>query len=189
MFTILFAYFILIVFFAVIERLRKGQEAKTFDAGQFDRGSTRLIGLALLFNVIILIAANAFNYFQIGTANDVIGWTGIAIMFCGITLRVWALQTLGKFYTRTLRVTESHKVVQEGPYKRVRHPGYLGVILVLVGAGLATVNWIAAVIVTLITLTAYRYRITSEEDMLLTSFGDQYREYMEHTWKLVPFVY
>ena len=87
MFTILFAYIILIGFFVVIERLRKGQEAKTFDAGQFDRGSTRLIGLALLFNVIILIAANAFNYFQIGAVNDIIGWVGIAIMFCGITLR------------------------------------------------------------------------------------------------------
>ena len=189
MFTILCAYIILIVFFAVIERLRKGQEAKTFDVGQFDKGSQRLIGVAFLFDFIVLIAANAFNYFHIGTANDAIGWIGIVIMFCGITLRVWALQTLGKFYTRTLRVTENHKVIQEGAYKRVRHPGYLGVILMLVGAGLATVNWIAVVMVTLITLAAYHYRITSEENMLVASFGDQYREYMEHTWKLVPFMY
>jgi protein-S-isoprenylcysteine O-methyltransferase Ste14 len=189
MFTILFAYVILVVFFAIIERLRKGQEAKMFSKGQFDKGSTLLISVALLFDVIVLIAANAFNNFHIGTVIDSIGWIGIAIMFCGVTLRVWALQTLGKFYTRTLRVTESHHVVQEGPYKKVRHPGYLGVILVLGGAGLATVNWIVAVIITLTIVAAYYYRINCEENMLVASFGDQYREYMEHTWKLVPFVY
>jgi protein-S-isoprenylcysteine O-methyltransferase Ste14 len=82
---------------------------------------------------------------------------------------------------RTLRVTESHNVVQEGAYKKVRHPGYLGVILVLVGAGLATVNWLAAVIVMLTTIAAYRYRITWKKNMLVASFGNKYREYMKHT--------
>lgn len=56
----------------------------------------------------------------------------------GFTLRVCAIQTLGKFYTRTLRVTKSYNVVQEGLYKKVRRPGYPDVILVSVGAGLAT---------------------------------------------------
>lgn len=155
-------------YFFVIERLRKSQEAGTSDAGQFDRGSTRLIALTFSFNITVFIATNVFNYFQIGVANDIIGWVGIVIMLYGIKLWVQALKTLRKFYTRTLRVTESHNVVQEGPYKKVRHTEYLGVILMLVGAGLPTVNWIAAVIVRLTTtIAAHRYRINGEKLYLL----------------------
>jgi hypothetical protein len=122
----LFAYIILTTFFVFTERLRKGQEAKTFDAGQSDRESTRLIGLAFAFNIIVIVfVANALNYVQIGRAKDVIGWVGIVTMLCGIALRLWAYQTLGRFYTRTLLVTESHSVVQEGPYN-LYHSLYKG---------------------------------------------------------------
>ena len=107
----------------------------------------------------------------------------------GITLRMWAVQTLGRFYTRTLRISESQRVVQEGPYKNVRHPGYLGVILLWVGAGLATVNWIVAALVTLTVIAAYRYRINAEERMPVASFGEQDEAYMKHTWRLLPFVW
>jgi protein-S-isoprenylcysteine O-methyltransferase Ste14 len=190
MLSMLFAY-ILIVFFFAIEggRMRKGQEAKTFDAGQFDGGSSRLLFLVFFFNVVILIIANAFNFGQINTANDVIGWIGIAIMCCGIMFQVWASQTLGKLYTRTLLVTQGHAVVQRGPYKAVRHPGYLGLILMWAGAGLATVNWIAAAIVTLTMVAALRYRINCEETMLVASFGQQYTDYVDHTWRLLPFIW
>lgn len=75
-------------YFFVIERLRKSQEAGTSDAGQFDRGSTRLIALTFSFNITVFIATNVFNYFQIGVANDIIGWVGIVIMLYGIKLWV-----------------------------------------------------------------------------------------------------
>ena len=86
-------------------------------------------------------------------------------------------------------ISESQRVVQEGPYKSVRHPGYLGVILLWVGAGLATVNWIVAALVTLTIIAAYRYRINAEERMLVASFGEQYAAYAKHTWRLLPFVW
>ncbi len=76
-----------------------------------------------------------------------------------------------------------------GPHEYVRHPCYLGVILLWVGAGLATVNWIAAALVTLTFVAAYRYRINAEERMLVASFGEQYVAYKEHTWRLLPFVW
>ena len=86
-------------------------------------------------------------------------------------------------------ISESQRVVQEGPYKNVRHPGYLGVILLWVGAGLATVNWIVAALATLTVIAAYRYRINAEERMLVASFGAQYEAYMKHTWRLLLFVW
>ncbi len=189
MYSILAAYVILIAYFAITESRRKGQAATTLRGGPFDQASTRLLSLAVAINIILLIVALGLNYFQLGLTVDVIGWIGIAVMLCGITLRMWAVQTLGRFYTRTLRISESQRVVQEGPYKNVRHPGYLGVILLWVGAGLATVNWIVAALVTLTVIAAYRYRINAEERMLVASFGEQYEAYMKHTWRLLPFVW
>jgi len=58
-----------------------------------------------------------------------------------------------------------------------------------IGAGFATLNWIAATIIILVMVTGYHYRIISEEAMLLTTFGEQYQAYRADTWKLLPFVY
>jgi len=82
-----------------------------------------------------------------------------------------------------------HNVVQEGPYKKVCHLEYVGTMLTWVGAGLTTVNWIAAAIIMLTTVAAYQYRINCEEDKLFSSIGKQYKEYVKHTWRLIPFVY
>lgn len=73
-----------------------------------------------------------------GLMINLIGWIGIAVMLSGIALRVWAAQTLGRFYARTLLVSDSQHVVQNGPHTHARHPADLGVILLWVGAGWAT---------------------------------------------------
>jgi protein-S-isoprenylcysteine O-methyltransferase Ste14 len=185
MYSIFVAYLILIAYIVITGIRRK----TTLEVGPVDQRSTRLLSLAIAINITLLILAIDLNYLQIGLMADVIGWIGIAVMLCGIALRMWAFRTLGGFYTPTLRISESQRVVQDGPYKYVRHPGYLGVILLLVGAGLATVNWIIAALVTFIAAAAYRYRINAEERMLVAAFGEQYAAYMKHTWRLLPFVW
>jgi protein-S-isoprenylcysteine O-methyltransferase Ste14 len=58
-----------------------------------------------------------------------------------------------------------------------------------IGAGLATANWIVTAAITLIMGFSYRYRINSEEAMLLARFGEEYRTYMARTWKVLPFIH
>lgn len=60
----------------------------------------------------------------------------------------------------------------------IRHPGYSGMLLLWVGAGVAVSNWIVAVVATLVMLASYRYRIQSEEHKLLATFGKEYQAYM-----------
>lgn len=71
----------------------------------------------------------------------------------------------------------------------MRHPGYLGIILLYTGFGVASANWIATATIVAFTLTAYSYRIKWEEAMLIAAFGDRYREYMTRTRKVIPHVY
>jgi protein-S-isoprenylcysteine O-methyltransferase len=123
------------------------------------------------------------------TATDSpLAWIGIAVGGAGLVIRIWSMRVLGQDYTRSLRTRETQCVVDRGPYRLVRHPGYVGSILVWAGSRLA-VNWLVAAMTALVLLLVYAYRIHAEERMLVSHFGDAYREYKNRTWRLVPFVW
>jgi protein-S-isoprenylcysteine O-methyltransferase Ste14 len=177
--------------FLGMERLtRQGQEAKSLEFGPFDRGSTRLLGGAFLVAVLTLLAAPVLNAFHLGALGwAAVGWVGVGLMVGGIALRLWATRVLGRFYTRTLRAADDQQVIDRGPYKVLRHPGYSGVLVMWAGAGLATLNWVVGAAVIVAMCGAYRYRIRCEEGMLRSALGQRYEAYMARTWRLVPFVY
>jgi protein-S-isoprenylcysteine O-methyltransferase Ste14 len=181
----------LVACFLGLERLtRQGQEATSLEFGPFDRGSTRLLGIAFLVAVLTLLVAPVLNAFQFGAmAWTAVGWVGIGLMIGGLALRFWANRVLGRFYTRTLRAAADQKVIDHGPYKILRHPGYSGVLAMWAGAGFATLNWVAATAVILGMSGAYHYRILCEEEMLRRALGQPYETYMTRTWRIVPFVY
>jgi protein-S-isoprenylcysteine O-methyltransferase len=58
-------------------------------------------------------------------------WTGLEL-----ALKTWAVRTSGRFDTRTLRSASDQSVTDSGPYRLVRHPGYLGALLLWIGFGL-----------------------------------------------------
>ena len=107
----------------------------------------------------------------------------------GIALRVWAIRTLGRFYTRTLRTAPQQELVREGPYRVLRHPGYLGDIVMWAGATLATSNWLVAAVTVPLMFAAYCFRIGTEEQMLREAFGEEYARYRGRTWRLIPFLF
>jgi protein-S-isoprenylcysteine O-methyltransferase Ste14 len=71
----------------------------------------------------------------------------------------------------------------------VRHPGYLGVLLLWLGAGLASANVLVAGLIAISMGRAYRRRIGSEEAMLTDTFGEDYVAYTHRTRRLIPWVY
>jgi protein-S-isoprenylcysteine O-methyltransferase Ste14 len=74
-------------------------------------------------------------------------------------------------------------------FDHIRHPGYLGTILIWGAAGLAMQNKIVFAVGTILILIAYFYRITNEEKMLENEFGEKYIDYKKHTWRLIPFIW
>jgi protein-S-isoprenylcysteine O-methyltransferase len=171
--------------------LRRGERARSLRPNQEDKGTTKLIGLAFGFSILALILAPLLNRFEVAHLDlgFPLGWVGVTLMLGGLALRWWANAALGRFYTSTLRLAEDQQIVRAGPYRLVRHPGYGGVLLLWVGAGLASQNWAVAAIILSLMSVAYAYRIKSEESMLRTAFGEQYRSYMQSTWRLVPWVF
>jgi protein-S-isoprenylcysteine O-methyltransferase len=172
--------------FEVVLRQRGDQNTATWQGGAADRGSTRLLlaAYAISAAVISVLAGLGLGRLPIGPR-----WIGVTMIVAGLALRGWAMRVLGRDYTRTVRVTTDQHVVTTGPYRRIRHPGYAGSLLVWTGYALSIGNWIALLIVTAILLAAYSWRITAEEATLTDTLGQPYRDYQKHTQRLVPFIY
>jgi len=101
-------------------------------------------------------------------------------------LREWAVLTLGRRYTVTISIDSDQKLVNNGPYHWLRHPSYTGSILSLVGFPLALGTWLGGILVLFLSLAGYFYRAIIEEKALLEAFGEEYRDYMKHTWRFFP---
>jgi protein-S-isoprenylcysteine O-methyltransferase Ste14 len=178
----------LLVFFYLERRLRRGDEARSHEAGQFDGQTTRYLGYAYFISLLALLAAWLLNALGIGKLPDWVAWLGVLLALAGLFMRTWANHVLGGYYTRTLRVSEGQTIIRDGPYRFIRHPGYLGMILMWVGVSAATGNGIVVLIVVIAIISAYLYRIQNEEKMLLSTLPG-YAEYSSNTWRLLPPIY
>ncbi len=114
---------------------------------------------------------------------------GLCVIWLGIGLRVWAVATLGRFFRRVVVIQEGHRVVQDGPYRVIRHPAYAGTLLTYLGFGVALGNGLSVAACFVIPLLGHLPRIIVEEKALHASLGEEYREYARHTTRLLPGVW
>jgi protein-S-isoprenylcysteine O-methyltransferase len=154
-----------------------------------DRGS--LIVLVVMLTISLTgawYAAAALPFARIVPVHFQLFLIGLALIWAGMALRIWAILVLGRFFRTTVFVQAEHKLVETGPYRLLRHPSYTGTLLSLLGIGLALGNWIAVALLTLGPLPAYSYRIAVEERALRARFGPQYEAFARDRWRLIPFL-
>lgn len=95
-----------------------------------------------------------------------IHWAGAVVFLVGAALFIWAMAVNAHFAT-VVRVGEEgkHQVVMSGPYRIVRHPGYLGVVFQSVGTPLILGSW-WAFIPAAVALVALMFRTVLEDRTL-----------------------
>lgn len=165
-------------FLALSGRARSGALAD-----QSDRTLAALVPAA----VLVLFAAPAEYMFlpPVLPRDAIMQWAGLGIILLGLALRLWVRSALKNAYQGNLQVTERQALVTGGPYRFVRHPGYLGFLLEGLGlaAGFSSLSGMVGVV---FLGAALAYRIVVEEDMLRQAFGEEYTRYAAHTARLVP---
>jgi len=181
-------YSVIVVFFIIQRLLRRTKVARSLKGGVYDRGNMILIGSATGIGLSVPIITDLLEsgIFPIGIPLALVA---LALMILGVGLRVWAAITLGSYYTTTLTMTEGQKVVTAGPYGWVRHPGYLGEILIWTGFGVLSSNVVAMALLPVMFVAVLLYRISSEEKMLVKELGEDYVQYQHRTRRLIPLVY
>jgi protein-S-isoprenylcysteine O-methyltransferase Ste14 len=111
---------------------------------------------------------------------------GEIVAISGIALRTWAIVTLDKFFTFAVGIADDHIVVQDGPYRVLRHPGYAGALLALAGAGITMRNWLSLLLIIVGPALALGVRILVEEATLAGALGADYQAYANRTARLIP---
>ena len=117
-----------------------------------------------------------------------VSYLGIVLMVLGILLRQWSIAVLGRFFSPIVATQKGQKVVDDGPYRLVRHPSYTGLLLILVGLGLAWQSWGAVLLLVVISGLALYYWMYAEERVLISELGDEYIKYSKRTKRLIPYV-
>lgn len=188
----------IILLYILQSELRFGSKARSHRAGSADRMSSVVVSAGSA--VSILGFALAIKAKSPGLASMLpqwfgeamlpglpgVAWIGVAVGACGLALRLWAVLVLRERYTRTLLVHDGHTVARDGPYARVRHPGYLGSLLVLNGVALASGNWVVLGSSLVATGAAYAYRVKVEDEMLVAAFGESYAQYRREVGAVLP---
>jgi protein-S-isoprenylcysteine O-methyltransferase Ste14 len=120
-------------------------------------------------------------------APDWLRWAGVALGIASVGLFAWTHAVLGRFWSTTLQLRPDHQLITAGPYARIRHPMYSAILGWLMSLGLVGANWTAFVLAALGTLIVL-LRTQGEEKMMLEQFGNNYREYMRRTGRLLPVI-
>jgi protein-S-isoprenylcysteine O-methyltransferase Ste14 len=164
------------------------RERKNVDSSE-DKGTRRINVIAIISAIIIGYLFSKLNYFSIAGSFDTQLLIGITLIWLGIALRFWAIQTLGRFFRTTVMIQKGHRVIKNGPYRYVRHPSYTGLLLATIGVAIGMGNWIGLILMVSIVFIALRRRMFLEEKVLQESLGEEYRHYMQDTKRLIPFIY
>lgn len=115
-------------------------------------------------------------------------YLGVIVYLLGLAWVYWAFLTLGKQHSGEVTIQKEHELIVQGPYRWLRHPMYLGLIIFPMGAGLVFGSWVGMAL-PLILAGMFIWRIGDEEKLLRQEFGERWDAYCRRTWRLVPYLY
>ncbi|MEM1134424.1 MAG: protein-S-isoprenylcysteine O-methyltransferase [Bacteroidota bacterium] len=111
---------------------------------------------------------------------------GILLSIPSLWLFYRSHKDLGQNWSVSLEVREGHTLVTAGIYKYVRHPMYTAIWLWVFAQPFLLTNFIAGLSGIITFGLLYFFRVNSEEQMMLKQFGEQYKNYMQQTNRLIP---
>jgi methyltransferase len=126
----------------------------------------------------VMVAVHAF--FPLACAVEVValhrtfpgalGFAALALALAAQVLRWWAAAALGRRWNTRIIVVPGARPVMAGPYRRVRHPNYLAVMLEAFSVPLIHGAWVTALVFVVANVVLLGVRIPAEERAL----GEEY---------------
>jgi len=115
-----------------------------------------------------------------------LGWLGVVVYAFGLYLFARAHADLKSNWSPMLQIFEGHRLVTNGIYGTIRHPMYASQGVMAVAQALLLQNWLAGPIALVFFVPFYVLRVQAEEKMMLETFGEEYRQYMQKTGNVIP---
>lgn len=153
-----------------------------------DKKTLSIIWTSIFLSISFGILSNYLIYLPI-SHRKVLPYSGLIIILLGMLIRFISIRTLGRFFTVDVAIRKDHKIIKNGIYRYIRHPAYASSLLEFIGFGLSLNNWISLLVVIIPVTVAFINRIKVEEKLLTDKFGNEYSEYMDRTYRLLPWIY
>lgn len=153
-----------------------------------DKGSIwgLVIGISVGYWLSFIIASTKIGRIYHWNTLFLFGSVFVAI---GLTIRVTSILKLKQQFTYTVTKIENHQLIVTGLYKYIRHPGYLGQLIIFFGIAISLSNWLSVLFMILPVLFGYLNRIRVEEKFMIQQMGQKYIEYQNRTKKLIPYIF
>jgi protein-S-isoprenylcysteine O-methyltransferase Ste14 len=184
--TVLFCYHIVALYGKNPDLLKEREKPPSHGRAWW----TITISPAVMYILQPVVAGldHRFHWLDIAPPGGVIA--GLAIVIIGLALLIWAM-SVNPFFSGAIRIQadRGQRVIREGPYAFLRHPGHAGGILAFVAGGLALNSLISILPVVVIMLPIVVYRTIVEEQMLrneLAGYADYAAKVRYH---LIPGVW
>jgi protein-S-isoprenylcysteine O-methyltransferase Ste14 len=120
--------------------------------------------------------------------TEALRWAGLVAAGLGFALIFWSGIALGRFYSADVTIQQDHRLITTGLYRYIRHPRYLGTLLVAIGLSFLFRSWIGLA-VSVLFLGVLLFRINDEETLMQAEFGSDWEAYRQRSWRMIPYLY
>lgn len=103
----------------------------------------------------------------------------------GLLLACWSRAVLGRNWSSVVQVKQDHELVERGPYARMRHPIYTGLLLMFAGSAVM-IGELRGGLAVLVVFASFWRKLRLEETWLEAAFGARYADYRRRTRALIP---
>ena len=145
-----------------------------------------LVGLGTLPFIYVFTGFPQFADYPFNPAQ---AWLGVLVTLIALGMFHLTHQALGRNWSVSLDVRKDHKLITEGVYRHLRHPMYTAFWLWAVAQALLLPNWVAGLSGLVGFGILYFARVGREEQLMLDTFGEGYRNYMSRTKRVIPWIY
>lgn len=147
-----------------------------------DSGTCQIYGLGQALTIL-----SALWLPSVWQAPNALHLIGLSAFLAGVCYRLWAIRSLGRYYSHRVQTVAGHRIVTSGPYRFTRHPAYAGMIVANAGICVYFLNWVTVGAFLIILVPAILLRIRIEERTLFAIEG--YAEFARKRKRLFPAVW
>jgi protein-S-isoprenylcysteine O-methyltransferase Ste14 len=160
------------------------------DAGKVsDRGSQLILWIIIVSSITACEWLRRILPANIPDSGRWLKPASVIIIALGLVIRCVAILSLGKAFSANVAIRDSQKINRAGLYGVIRHPSYLGMLIIFIAIGLHARNWLCLAIAVVPTTVALLYRIHVEEAALKEAFGEEYVAYSRESKRLIPGIF
>ena len=185
-YCILFSIYSLIRIYFVNKRNKsKNKLIKSSKNNTMERIKVIIAGVGMIFIPLISAFTPYFDYFKIQIPKLLLNLS-IILLILNIIYFYIIHKQLGENWSPILEIKEKHKLIKTGVYKYVRHPMYSQSWIWTLLQGVILSNYFVEICGIVCWGYLYFTRVGPEEQLMIEEFGDEYREYMKNTGRIIP---